>query len=57
MADQYKSIVLVVEPHQSTNLTVTVRAFVDTVTVLPRQSGPMALLSLPQAAATIEPGG
>jgi hypothetical protein len=27
------------------------------VTVLPRQSGPMALLSLPQAAATIEPGG
>ena len=57
IATQYTSINFVLLPHQSTSLTETLPDPPATVTVFPRQSGPIAARNLPQAAATIEPGG
>lgn len=48
---------MLVDPHQSTSWTTTLRVPLFTVMNVPRQCEPIAALSFPQAAATIDPGG
>ncbi len=57
MGSQYRSMSLVVLPHQSTSFTLTLREPLVTVTVSPRHPEPIARRNFKQAAATMDPGG